>query len=372
MDNSETKTTWTVGNFFRSLACIFLFGAQPAVAQSVTLAWTASDNPVVAGYKIYYGTTSRDYASAVAVGDVTSAVMPGLVAGQTYYFAVTTCDAAGNESTFSDEIIFAVPVPVRARAVSSASLVTAGPLPTQPSTSNGPRPATVSYKTAANEPVPAAAANLQTEVSAKQSVPDTALTAAEIPASAKAQVVRPENISKSNGLNQALALSADLPPAPEANAPPVADVKIPATADCARLFYAAASPFDANADGRLDDDELAVLTGAMLDELEVLFAADQLDDLPLLTAPDATTWCAALYALLAPFDANRDGELQPDELTALAAALDADNVAAQNFAPPLPVRGEDQNADCERVDPPADAICDHAAANNFPGSSAGL
>jgi hypothetical protein len=37
------------------------------------------------------------------------AVTSGIVRGQTYYFAVTAYDAAGNESAFSDEVSKLIP-----------------------------------------------------------------------------------------------------------------------------------------------------------------------------------------------------------------------------------------------------------------------
>jgi len=58
----------------------------------------------VAGYKLYYGTSSRNYSNNINVGMVTSYTVSGLAPG-TYYFTVTAYDASGNESGFSNEAI---------------------------------------------------------------------------------------------------------------------------------------------------------------------------------------------------------------------------------------------------------------------------
>ena len=70
-------------------------------------------DPQVVGYKLHYGTASRTYTRVVSVDTTASAAVTGLVRGQTYYFAVTSVNASGTESAYSDEISFAVPsVPV--------------------------------------------------------------------------------------------------------------------------------------------------------------------------------------------------------------------------------------------------------------------
>ena len=80
--------------------------------QSVTLAWNPSVDTNIAGYKIYAGTASRDYSitNVVAPATSTTTTITGLVEGQTYYFAATTYDGAGDESVFSAEATYTVPV----------------------------------------------------------------------------------------------------------------------------------------------------------------------------------------------------------------------------------------------------------------------
>jgi hypothetical protein len=99
-----------------SLVVLFLVGVaiflpSPALAlQSVTLGWQTSTDTNVAGYNIYYGTTSGDYTNEVTLGNVTTATLSGLTEGTTYYLAATTHDAQNDESSFSPEISYTVPI----------------------------------------------------------------------------------------------------------------------------------------------------------------------------------------------------------------------------------------------------------------------
>jgi hypothetical protein len=91
---------------------VALFASIPAFADNLTLAWDASTDPSVAGYKIYYGVASRTYTNSLDVGTNTTVTISNLVEGVTYYFAATTYDTNGLESAFSDEIVYTVPLPV--------------------------------------------------------------------------------------------------------------------------------------------------------------------------------------------------------------------------------------------------------------------
>lgn len=88
---------------------LLCFHHATLLAQSVVLTWSPSMDPAVAGYKIYSGTVSHTYTNVVVVGNVTNTTIFGLTYGNTYYFAATTYDDAGNESEFSNEAIFSVP-----------------------------------------------------------------------------------------------------------------------------------------------------------------------------------------------------------------------------------------------------------------------
>lgn len=90
-----------------------LFVQLPVRAdQSVTLAWNPSVDTNIVGYKIYAGTGSRNYSitNVVAPATNTTTTVTGLVEGRTYYFAATTYDNNGDESVFSAEATYTVPV----------------------------------------------------------------------------------------------------------------------------------------------------------------------------------------------------------------------------------------------------------------------
>lgn len=93
------------------VASIILLSAGNLLAGSATLSWTApttnSDGTALtdlAGYKVYYGTTSGVYSSNVDAGNVTSYQLTGLTDGATYYFAITAYDTSGNQSAYSSQV----------------------------------------------------------------------------------------------------------------------------------------------------------------------------------------------------------------------------------------------------------------------------
>jgi hypothetical protein len=96
-------------NYFLLFVLAWLAGFEVAAAQSVTLNWSASTSPDVAGYYIYYGTTSGSYPNVIYVGNVTSARISNLTAGAAYYFTATTLDNDGYESVYSNEARFIIP-----------------------------------------------------------------------------------------------------------------------------------------------------------------------------------------------------------------------------------------------------------------------
>ncbi len=91
------------------------FGANFAWAGSAALQWNANSETDLAGYKIYYGTSSRTgtdpktctlcgYSTKVDVGKVTTYTISSLTNGQTYYFSVSAYDTSNNESAFSSQV----------------------------------------------------------------------------------------------------------------------------------------------------------------------------------------------------------------------------------------------------------------------------
>jgi hypothetical protein len=84
----------------------FLTSLNPvtASAASVTLAWDPNTEADLAGYKVHVGSSPGVYTQTTDAGHVTTFAVPDLLAGETYYFAVTAYDILANESGFSGEI----------------------------------------------------------------------------------------------------------------------------------------------------------------------------------------------------------------------------------------------------------------------------
>src|SRR2546428_12525071 len=89
-------------------ALCFLAPALSSAAQ-VTLALDPNTEPDLAGYKLYYGTSSGSYQFSVDVGNVTSYTLSGLLEGRIYYFVVTAHNLSLAESGFSNEVNKAIP-----------------------------------------------------------------------------------------------------------------------------------------------------------------------------------------------------------------------------------------------------------------------
>ena len=97
-------------SLFVVLAVLFLFPlAETAHSATVTLAWDPNPEPTVAGYRLYLGTSPGYYTSSVDVAAATRATVSSLIEGVTYYMAVTAYDTSGNQSGYSDEIVYTVP-----------------------------------------------------------------------------------------------------------------------------------------------------------------------------------------------------------------------------------------------------------------------
>jgi len=72
------NSRFPIGILIFLLASILLFPPPSKVyAAQVTLAWDASTDPAVVGYKIHYGTASGNYSALVDVGSRTTCLKPG-------------------------------------------------------------------------------------------------------------------------------------------------------------------------------------------------------------------------------------------------------------------------------------------------------
>ncbi len=73
----------------------------------VSLSWDPNTDPDLAGYVLYYGTSSGAYSSSISLGKVTTYTVTNLGDGLTYYFALTARNGTGVESGYSNEVIYA-------------------------------------------------------------------------------------------------------------------------------------------------------------------------------------------------------------------------------------------------------------------------
>ncbi|MGB9700611.1 MAG: InlB B-repeat-containing protein [Thermodesulfobacteriota bacterium] len=96
-----------IAKFIFQLSCFFiiyyLFLSIASAAQ-IKIAWDPNTESDLAGYKVYYGTSSGNYGTPINVGNVTTYTISDLTAGQTYYIAVTAYDTYNNESDYSNEV----------------------------------------------------------------------------------------------------------------------------------------------------------------------------------------------------------------------------------------------------------------------------
>jgi hypothetical protein len=102
---NKRKNNSSSSLFIFLFVILSLLSPVPALqAAQVTLAW--DPEPSVQGYRVYYGTTSGVYTGVVDAGSRTDCVISELEPGVTYYFACTAYSATGEESSFSNEIIY--------------------------------------------------------------------------------------------------------------------------------------------------------------------------------------------------------------------------------------------------------------------------
>lgn len=104
--------SWNLSNYWVDVVFMPDMVVTPGT-HSVTLNWTASTSPNIAGYRVYRGSapggpyteiTTRAQAS-------TNFVDKAVSAGSTYYYVCVAVDTAGNQSKYSNEARAVVPSP---------------------------------------------------------------------------------------------------------------------------------------------------------------------------------------------------------------------------------------------------------------------
>jgi hypothetical protein len=96
---------FSIRSLFVAFCLLLLFVGTGNTGQ-VTLAWDPQTDPQLMGYRLYYGTQSRNYAMYMDVGNQTTGTIPELQPGQTYYITATAYDTAGLESEYSNEVTY--------------------------------------------------------------------------------------------------------------------------------------------------------------------------------------------------------------------------------------------------------------------------
>lgn len=88
---------------------LFIQFTHLAYALGVRISWREDPESDIAGYKVHYGTATRNYQYSIDVGPFTNADIDGLSEGVTYYFAVSAYDTLGKESAYSKEVQATIP-----------------------------------------------------------------------------------------------------------------------------------------------------------------------------------------------------------------------------------------------------------------------
>lgn len=92
---------------------------------TVTLQWDPNAEPDLAGYKIYWGTSSRSYGTSYDVGNATTYPIPRTFGPGQYFFAATAYNTASAESGYSNEVALAVLPPPPAQTGPQFTMIAA-------------------------------------------------------------------------------------------------------------------------------------------------------------------------------------------------------------------------------------------------------
>ncbi len=111
---------------FFLFSSLFVFPLQRGHCNQVTLTWDPNTEPDLAGYEIYYGTSSGNYQWNIDIGNVTTYTLYGLNVGVTYYIAATAYNTQGLQSGYSNEVVYTVSSCTYTISPSSASFSSLG------------------------------------------------------------------------------------------------------------------------------------------------------------------------------------------------------------------------------------------------------
>ncbi len=106
----NTRSCYHVFISLVALTLILFLCISNVYSAQATLSWNPNSESDLAGYKVYYGNSSGSYSSSIDAGNQTSYTISNLVEGEIYFFAATAYDFSGNESGYSNEVSYDVPV----------------------------------------------------------------------------------------------------------------------------------------------------------------------------------------------------------------------------------------------------------------------
>jgi len=114
-----------------SILLLITGGCRPLWGQTggITLSWDINTENDLAGYKVYYGSSSQLYEKNINVGLKAEYTFDDLTGMETIYVAITAYDTAGNESGYSSELLLEM-----GQAARQFKLGEAYPNPFNPST----------------------------------------------------------------------------------------------------------------------------------------------------------------------------------------------------------------------------------------------
>ncbi len=89
------------------LAIILVFSCLDVAFSQATLTWDPPGNVEnIVGYRVYYGNSRRNYGASKEAYNQTSILLDFLSVDSTHYLAVVAYDSKGNESSYSNEVIY--------------------------------------------------------------------------------------------------------------------------------------------------------------------------------------------------------------------------------------------------------------------------
>lgn len=109
-DPGKIRTSQGKGGGFRNRVPVLIlftllgFLSGPVHSGEVTLSWQPNAETDISGYRVYYGTESRQYTQNLGVGKNKTATIKNLDSGRKYYFAVSAYDLSAYEGPLSGEL----------------------------------------------------------------------------------------------------------------------------------------------------------------------------------------------------------------------------------------------------------------------------